>query len=323
MSSDAYTRFMAQLDSAPTDVRSWETYDLSLLPGLTSDERDGVEQALIARLGSAEDGRVPDALVALGSQAAVVPLREASQRYRGLALARVLRALWDLAKDDDAAKALAQLALSSEPVTRSFATSLAGDVDHPATAQLLVDRLVSDNLGIRSEALSALMRRLALDPYWQDKRKLFGRLVMGLYTPLAAVWRPACTVLATKLEAVARGASPESQGFDLTPLPRSAEALRFQKSVHAHPSIPGPWQHTVDLDAGRLLTGEEVLWAQALLAHALGDGDRRAATAIAALGYVELLSALREQALRTPNLVELSSAIDHLSALASAPRAAP
>jgi hypothetical protein len=320
MSSDSFLRIVAQLDQAPTSIETWESYDVDAMRALPAAERAELERLLLARLAQVEDGRVPPALVALGSRAAIEPLRDASRRYQGMALARVLRALWDLARDEDAARALAQLALSPDAHTRAFATSLAGDVDHPATASLLVDRLLSEDLAVRSEALSALMRKLKLDPYWKDKRKLLGRLVMGLYTPLMVVWRPACAQLAARLGAIAAGATPESQGFDLDPTPRSPEFLRFQTSIHAHPAIPSPWQDALDIDAGKQLQGEEALWAGAILAHALGQGDMRAAVAIAELGYHDLLPALREQALRTPTVPpSLAGAIQTLATGAPRP----
>jgi HEAT repeats len=293
--SPEYQRFLDSVH-APLDSREpVERFDLEALAALHGHERDQAEKILLDLLDREDDGRVPDALAAMGSSRAAAPLKRALARGGGeLMRVRTAEALWRLAQDPDALDVLRTLAETAVYWgARNAAIGALGRTG-AAVDDALFAALDDGDEVVRYNAMSSIWKQHGLEAIAAAAPR--GRL-NGLYaraiSRLAAVRAPAIAELRAALAALAAGQSAQALGL-VTQGKTDAAATRVLASYNGRDEAP--WRDTLDVDALRALDAHDREWAEHMLAVWAGTGDARAVRALGALRAARGRAALEELA---------------------------
>jgi HEAT repeat protein len=284
-----FERFVASVLEPMTWSNIAEYSGVGALRLLEGEERAEAEDLLFERL-THNDGRAAYALAEIGSARAIEPLRAclAATVPGGMRVAAAM-ALQQLG-DDSGRDAAIDVLRSGTALDQQSAMSVLALLGGEGVEAALERALAANDASVRGDAARTMISLHHLGAYKGGYQQRLGLLQNRCSSPLATVRADALAELREIFARHERGESPEQLGLTWRADDERPPLLAFSESLRGREP---PWQRDFAVEVVEQLAGTERTWAEDCLWHFLPT-DPRAARAIARLGVVRAIPALRE-----------------------------
>lgn len=284
--------FLKSLERGPEQKET--TYDVSLLRGLSGNERDVAEQALISRAREGDLIAIETiAFAQVHAAKAVLYDLATKEGDLGTAAARALRSLGESTEG-----IIAEGIREAGDLQSAFAAFDLQGADSPEAVEGLLNALEHRSLSTRINGIDGLKKLKPIPEVFREVNMTpYGNLSVRLLVAMPAVWQPAARELRAIWRHWLKGGSLEQFGLRYTPGNRDLVDQYWESTRGDEPWNIGP--------VGEM-SGHDRVWAESYALLRAGQRDRWAVDAIGRLGLSherEAIAQLKQAstALRDPD----------------------